>query len=176
MLPVPASSSACPPSTVSDNLLELFLHQLSWLVAGGHDAKRAFTVWLLASPPPPSGTAAVLSQARRITARHLAQLELLLSAWSLPAAAAAPSALRGLFATGDDSSRPAPAIGQRAEQLATIQRVSGCFGPACASAAETAMVLGRVDIAVVLASWAAAWRDLQAMATPGPAGVPCGGW
>jgi hypothetical protein len=173
---VPARPSACPPSAVSDTLLELFLHQLSWLVAGGRDAKRAFTVWLLASPPPPSGTAAVLSQARRITARHLAQLELLLSAWSLPTEAAAPSALAPLFSTGDGSSRPVSVTGQPAEQLAIMTRVCGCFGPACASTAETAMVLGRVDIAVVLGSWAAAWRDLQAMATPSAAGVPCGAW
>lgn len=151
------------PEPAAENLLELFLQQLSWLTGGAQEAKRVFAQWLLASPPPPSGPAAMLSQARQLAGRHLVQLEQLLSDLALPVGPGMESrAIRAMLEEGDSclqSSSPEPV--RYAALLAVVQRISTCFGTACASAGETAIVLGRVDLAAVLASWAAAWRDLE---------------
>jgi hypothetical protein len=155
-------------NNTSDTLLELFLNQLSWLVGGAHEAKRVFTSWLLASPPPPSGPALLLAQARRLTGRHLAQLEQLLEGVALPIGTSDPNhAIAALLDEGEACLRDGGTEAQRyAKLLVSLQRISTCLGSACASAAETAMVLGRVDLAAVLASWAAAWRDLQRSIAP----------
>lgn len=157
---LPATCSA-PPA--AENLLELFLQQLSWLTGGAQEAKRVFTLWLLTSPPLPRGPAAMLSQARRLTGRHLVQLEQLLNGLNLPVPPGGESrAIHAMLEEAEAclrSSSPEPV--RYAALLAVVQRISTCFGTACASAGETAMVLGRVDLAAVLASWAAAWRDLE---------------
>lgn len=160
------SASPSAPSTTSpaaENLLELFLQQLSWLTGGAQEAKRVFALWLLASPPPRLGPAAMLSQARQLAGRHLVQLEQLLTGIPLPTTPGLESrAIRAMLDEGDAylrSGSPEPV--RYAGLLAVVQRISTCFATACASAGETAMVLGRVDLAAVLASWAAAWRDLE---------------
>lgn len=163
-----AATQPAYPHDSSDRLLELFLNQLSWILGGAQDAKRVFTAWLLASPPPPVGPAAVLAQARRLTGRHLVQLDQLLEGLSVPLDDANQNpAIRALLQEGDACLCPGNHDSARfAVLLSVVQRISACFGTACASAAETAMVLGRVDLAAVLASWAAAWRELQRTLAP----------
>jgi hypothetical protein len=157
-----SSFSAHPTRPLaSENLLELFLDQLQWITQGAHEAKRVLTVWLLASPPPPSGPAAALSQARRLTARHLVQLEQLID--GMPLARELQNEVIGtLLQDGEACLRSGRPEAVRYSQLLTVlQRIASCFGTACASASESAIVLGRVDLAAVLTSWSAAWRELQ---------------
>ena len=160
---LPASPIASAYAPAADNLLDLFLQQIAWLTSGAQEAKRTFAIWLLSSPPPPSGPAAMLSQARRLTGRHLVQLEQLTEGLSLALPTDAECrAISAMLEEGEACLRSSsPDAVRYAALLAVVQRISTCFGTACASAGETAIVLGRVDIAAVLGSWAAAWRDLQ---------------
>lgn len=161
MLPTSPRPGSAP--SANQELFPVFLQQLSWLISGAHEAKRVLAAWLLTSPPPPSPVASVLAQGRRMTARHLVQLDQLLEGITLPSPATVQDqAIHAMLAQGNACLEGTGTESARYADLATVlHRVCSCFGTACASGGETAMVLGRVDIATVLASWAAAWRDLQ---------------
>ncbi|HEX2101713.1 MAG TPA: hypothetical protein VHF69_13655, partial [Candidatus Synoicihabitans sp.] len=131
--PAPAS----PAAVITEDLLGLFLEQLSWLVGGAQDAKRAFTGWLLASPPPPSGPATVLAQARRLSTKHLAQLEQLLGDLPVVTRGDNPAITEMIEQGHRQLAGTAPDAVRYNNLMVAVQRISVCFGTACASAAET---------------------------------------
>lgn len=160
MSPAPFS----PPDGVplSATLLDVFSRQIAWLTSANQESKRALTAWLLASPPPPAGPSAHLAHARRLATRHWTQVREVLG--PLPAASAdgACEAITELLRSGEaclQTDRPEDE--RYAALLRVVQQLAACFGTACASAAETALRLGRGDLSLVLGSWAAAWREFQ---------------
>lgn len=149
------------PSPAADNLPELFLAQLGWLVQGSLEARRGFETWLDAELP--ADLAAVLAQASRVAARHRSELKDALTelALTLPPTEAPP--VRAMLSEGDAClAAPVPDHVRHAALFGTIDHIATCFSTACASAAETATVLDRPELADLLVAWAAAWRDLDA--------------
>lgn len=115
--------------------------------------------WLLELP----STAAarpilLLAQARQLTSRHLAQLEQLVPGADDAAPASHDGAIDAALDRGDRLLRSGyPPL----TSLEALRDLAAVFSPACAAAAESALALNRIDLAAVLASWAAAWRRLQ---------------
>lgn len=138
----------------------LLVSQLTWLMNGGVAARRVFTRWLLELPAPASpGTLLILSQARQVTARHVSQLEQLLAC---PDEDADDSiGCRGIDVLLREGESEFDHGNPTADFFGTLHRTFASFAIACGSAAETAMVIDRLDLAAVLASWAAAARGLQ---------------
>lgn len=146
--PIPAGAS-------TDNVPGLLTAQVAWLVHGGTLAKRVFTLWLLDSRiRSSSGTVLILSQARQAIARHISQLDQLLPV----ADEEADAPCRGIQVLLHDASRGFHDGNPTPEFFEALRRVCTSFAIACGSASETAMVAERVDLAAVLASWAAASR------------------
>lgn len=155
LIPFPSLAGAS-----SGTVPGLLVSQLTWLMNGGFAARRVFTLWLLELPAPaPAGTLLILSQARQVTARHLSQLEQLVA---MPAAETDDSiGCRGIDVLLREGESAFEHGNPTTDFFGTLHRTFASFAIACGSAAETAMVIERFDLAAVLASWAAAARGLQ---------------